>query len=104
MSFEAIASIAQAEAEAKATVAGAQARARQLVDEAEAAGKAAIEAAEAKAESELGELRRQSDEKARADARGLSGELETTRAVLRAKAEARLDEAASLVVERIVKS
>lgn len=104
MSFEAIASITQAEAEAKAAVAAAQARAKALVSEAEAAGKAAVEAAEAKAESELGELRRQADDRARSDARALSGDTENSKAALRARAEARLDQAASLVVERIVKS
>lgn len=104
MSFEAIASIAQAETEAKAAVAGAEARARQLLNDAEADGKAALEAADAKAQSELAELRRQADEQAMVDAGGLSNELETTKAVLRARAEARLEQAVSLIVERIVNS
>jgi len=104
MSFEAIASIAQAEAEAKALVAGAEVRARQLLNDAEADGKAAVDAACAKADSELAELRRQADDQAMTDAGSLSGELDTTRAVLRARAEARLEQAASLVVERIVNS
>ena len=64
----------------------------------------AVEAAAAKADSELNELRRQADDRARSDARELSGETENSKAALRAKAEARLDQAASLVVERIVKS
>ena len=72
--------------------------------DAESAGKAAVEAAAAKAESELVELRRQSDEKAVKAANELSQELENKKAALRAKAEAKLDQAAKLVVERIVNS
>ncbi len=102
MSFEAITSITGAEAQAKAVVAGAEARAKQMLSDAQAAGKAAIEAAGAKADSELAELRRKADEKAMTEAGVLSGELENKKAALRARAEARLGEAAALVVERIV--
>lgn len=104
MSFEAITNITQAETEAKATVAAAQAKAKQLVSDAEAAGKAAVEAACSKAEQELAELNRQARDKAKTQAQGLAGELENKKAVLRARAEERLDQAASLVVERIVNS
>ena len=41
-------------------------------------------------------------EKERAEAEKLAGELETKKAVMLAKAEAKLEKAASLVVERIV--
>ena len=81
MSFEAIASITQAEADAKASVAQADAKARQMRIDAENAGKAAMDAAG-----------------------GLSKELESTKAELRAKAETKLAQAATLVVERIVNS
>lgn len=104
MSFEAITSITQAENEAKAIIAGAEAKAKQMAADAESAGKAAVEAACAKAESELKELRRQADEQAMSEAGGLSGDMENKKAVLRAKAEARLEKAAALVVERIVNS
>ena len=104
MSFEAITSITEAEALAKTAVVQAEAKARQMIADAEAAGKAAVEAAAAKAESELVELRRQSDEKAVKAANELSHELENKKAALRAKAEAKLDQAAKLVVERIVNS
>ena len=104
MSFEAISSIAQAEAQATAAVAGAELRARQLAADAETAGKLAVETAGAKADAELAELARQVNEKAKAQAESLSGELENQKAVLRAKAESRLDQAAALVVERIVNS
>jgi rRNA maturation RNase YbeY len=68
MSFEAINSITQAEAEARAAVAGAELRARQLTEDAENAGKLAVEAALEKAGEELAELSRQVDEKAKAQA------------------------------------
>ena len=102
VSFEAIASITQAEADAKASVAQADAKARQMRIDAENAGKAAIDAAAA--DNELAELRRQADEKAMDAAGGLSKELESTKAELRAKAETKLAQAATLVVERIVNS
>lgn len=104
MSFEAIASIAQAEHEAKAAVAAAEGRSKQQLSDAEAAGKAAVEAALSKADEELAELNRQAKEKAKGNARALVGELENQKAVLRSRAEARLEQAASLVVERIVNS
>ena len=104
MSFEAISSIAQAEHEAKTAVAAAEGRSKQMLSDAEAAGKAAVEAAGSKAEEELAELNRQAKEKAKGSARALAGELENQKAVLRSRAEARLEQAASLVVERIVNS
>ena len=63
-----------------------------------------MEAAVQKAEAELTELGRQVDEKAQAQAESLAAELENQKAVLRAKAEGKLDAAAALVVERIVTS
>ena len=104
MSFIAITGITDAEAEAKETVSRAEAKAKQMIADAESAGKAAVAAAEAKAEGELVELRRRSDEKAVAEAGKLSKELENKKAALRARAEARIDQAASLVAERIVNS
>ena len=93
MSFEAVSNIAQAEAQAKVTVAEAESRAKQMLADADTAGKLAIDAACAKAEEELKELSRQVSEKARAQ-----------KAALRARAEGRLEQAAALVVERIVNS
>ena len=104
MSFEAISSITQAEAEARAMVAGAEQRARQLAADAENAGKLAVDAAAAKAAEELAELSRQVDDKARAQAEAYAAELENKKAALRAKAGGKLDQAAALVVERIVNS
>ena len=104
MSFEAINSVVQAENEAKAAVAAAEAKAKQMLSDAQAAGRAAVEAAGDKADSALAELRRKADEEAMAKAAELSRDVENKKAALRARAEARLDRAASLVVERIVKN
>ncbi len=102
MSFEAITSVTRAEAEAKAAVAAAEAKAKQLLAEAETAGKAAVEAASAKAESELRELRRRTEEKSALESRELAETLQGRQAQLRAQAEPKLEEAAALIVERIV--
>lgn len=104
MSFEAISSISQAEAEAKAAVAAAEAKAKQLIADAENAGSLSVDAACAKAASELAQLNRQVTDKAKAQTGVLAGELENQKAVMRAKAEGRLEQAAALVVERIVNS
>ena len=53
---------------------------------------------------ELAELSRQVDEKAKAQAETLAAQLENQKAALRAKAGGKLDQAAALVVERIVNS
>ena len=74
------------------------------VNDAYNAGKAAVEAAAAKAEAELQELRKQANDKAVSDAGALSAEVESKKAAMRAVAEARLEKAAALVVERIVNS
>ena len=104
MSFEAISNITQAEAQAKTMIAGAETRGKQLAADAESAGKLSVDAAVAKAEAELQELSRQVNEKAKQDGERLAADLENQKAVLRARAESRLDEAAALVVERIVNS
>lgn len=104
MSFEAITEITRAETDAKAAVASAEAKARQMLADAENAGKASIEAACSKADGELSELRRKADEKAMTEASGLSNAMENKKAALRVKAEAKLEKAAALVVERIVNS
>lgn len=104
MSFEAISNIAQAEAQAKTAVAEAESKARQMLADADTAGKLAVDAACAKAVEELKKLGRQVNEKAKAHAVSLSGDLENQKAALRARAESRLDAAAALVVERIVNS
>ncbi len=104
MSFEAIQSVTQAESEAKTAVANAELKAKQMLADAQSAGRLAVETAVSKAEGELQELNRQAGEKAVAATQTLTAELSNKKAALRAKAEARLEEAATLVVERIVNS
>jgi V/A-type H+-transporting ATPase subunit G/H len=103
MSFDAITGIAQAEDAAKVAVQYAQAQAKQMLADAESEGKAEIDAAVARAEKELRVLRQKSDAKSLEDAKKLLNELETKKAVLQAQAEAKLDAAASLVAERVIK-
>ena len=102
MSFEAISRITQAEAEARAAVAAAEQEAKQMLSDAQSAGKASVEAACAKAEGELRQLGRKAEEKLGEDAGDLNRDMENKKAALRARAEARLEKAAALVVERIV--
>lgn len=104
MAFDVITGIAQAEDAAKTAVQYAQAQANKMIAEARAEEKTVQEAALAKAESELSVLKKKSDEKSIEDAKKLCKSLETKKAVLRRGAEARLDAAAKLVVERIVNS
>ena len=98
MSFEAITTVRDAETRAKQIVLDASQSA------AEADGKAAVQAALAKAAEELKTLQTKSDEKATTDAEALAAQTREQEAVMRTKAEAKLDQAASLIVERIVNS
>ena len=102
MSFEAITSVKTAEAEAKAAIAAAELRAKQLLADAESAGRAAVEAAAARAESELKELRRRTEEKSEQENLALADTLKGRESMLRAQAEPQLEQAAALIVERIV--
>lgn len=48
------------------------------------------------------ELRAKSDEKAKQDAVALASDTENRKAAMRARADARMDKAAALIVERVV--
>ena len=85
MSFEAINTVREAEE-----------RARQIKLEATQAAAEAIE--------ELKSLRSKTDEKATQEAEALAATTKNREATMRTRAEARLDQAASLIVERIVNS
>ena len=89
MSFEAIKGISDAEVQGKAKVAEAEAKARQMLVDADSAGKAALEAAKS-----------QTAEKTAA----LDSEMLAEADQLRRAAELKLEDAAALVVERIVGS
>lgn len=102
MSFEAITTISEAEENARRMKAKAEADAKAAEAAAQAEGKTALAAAEKKAADELKELQAKSDDKARADAEQLASDTENKKAAMRARAEARLEKAAALIVERVV--
>ena len=104
MSLEAMETLAAAEEQVRRMRADAAAAAKQRVADAREAGEQMIADAIKKSSEEVAELARQSDEKAKADAVELAGSNENRKAVLRAKAESRAEQAVSLIVERIVNS
>ena len=104
MSFEAIKGITDAEVLGKACVAEAESKAKQMVADAEAAGQAAVEAARSKAEIELKELREKAEKQTAEKTASLDQEILAEADRLRRTAEQKLEDAAALVVERIVGS
>ena len=103
MSLNAIQKVTEAEQSAQAGKAEAIAAAKKLVADAQRAGDALVEQARAKAEAENKALLRQAEERA---AKAAEATLEQARqeaqAMCRA-AEGRLDQAADLIVGRVVK-
>ena len=104
MTLEAINAISEAEENAKAAKASALALSKKLVSEAEENGKLAVEVAKKKADEEIRELKRKADEKAKEAAHELSRTTENRKASMLVRANSRSDQAASLVIERIVNS
>ncbi len=104
MSLEAMETLAAAEENVRRMRADAAAKAKQSIADAREKGEQLIADAIKKSTEEIAELARQSDEKAKAEALELAGSNENRKAVLRAKAEAKADQAVSLIVERIVNS
>lgn len=104
MSLEAIVSITKAEEHIKQMKADAAAEAKRMLAEARENGEAAVAAALKKAETEIAELTKKAEDKAKADATELAQSNENKKAAMRAKADAKLDKAAELIVERIVNS
>ncbi len=104
MSREAMESLAASEELVRRMRADAAAAAKQSIADARESGERLIAEAIRKSTEEIGELARQSDEKAKADAQDLAGNNENRKAVMRAKAESRVDQAVALIVERIVNS
>ena len=102
MSFEAITAISAAEEKARQMKAEALAAAKAAEAAAVEEGKLTMEAARKKAESVVRELRAKSDEKAKQDAVALASDTENRKAAMRARADARMDKAAALIVERVV--
>ena len=102
MSLEAIAAITGTEEKVRQMKAEAAAEAKRSIAQAQASGEEAIASAIKKADAEIAELMKKAEEKAKADASGLAQSSENKKAAMRAKADARLDKAAELIVERIV--
>ena len=98
-----IKSICAAEEEAEQRKIITEIKAREAVEEAKKAGKLTVEKTLARAESEITYLIRATDKKVTDDARELASKTANRQAALRARAERRLDAAATLIVERIVK-
>ena len=104
MSLEAIKTISEAEARSQQAVADASAAAKRSVAEAERAAQAAIAQARQKAEEETAALLKASDERAAENAEKLRENTFNKCAAMTARAERLLDQAASLIVRRVVES
>lgn len=104
MSLEAIKIITTAEEEARQSIILAQQNAQDMIEEVQRAGNNTIEITLARAQSEIAHLMRTLDQKATEAAKDLASTTANRQATLRARAERRLDDAAALIVERIVNS
>lgn len=102
MYLEAIADIKNAEEEARASKFLARENARKTVEEAVSAGEETVAATLARAGSEIAHLKRVADQKAAEQAGELVSTTANRQATLRARAERRLDEAARMIVERVM--
>jgi len=102
MSLEAIEAIGEAEELARVIKAEAELEAKAVLEKAQADGFAAIKDAEKRAADELRALQKRANEKVLAEVQELAKSTENKKAVLLARAEARIDSAAALVIERIV--
>lgn len=102
MSFEAITMINQAEESAKKGRAQVLADSKAAEAAAVEAGKAAVEAAVANARQQVQTMQGELEAQANAAAKALASETENQKAAMRACAEGKLDQAAALIVERIV--
>jgi len=94
--------ICEAEKEAWDKIEKARQDAAEAASQADIAGKAAIERTLARAESEIAHLTRAAEKKVTGDALELASKTANRQATIRARAERRLEAAASYIVERIV--
>ena len=102
MSLEAMETLAASEENVRRMRADAAAAAKQRIADARESGERLIAEAIQKSAEEIRELDRQSDERAKAEALELAGSNENRKAVMRARAESRAEQAVALIVERIV--
>jgi len=104
MYIESIVSISETEERARRLKAEAALAAKKRVSDSRAAGEAMVAAAIKKAEAEIAEMGRASEERSMAAAKELADSAEAKNTALAGKADKRMAEAVALIVERIVKS
>lgn len=104
MSLEAIKKVAQTEAETKQRKADAAAAAKKMVSDAHLAGEEALRSAVAKADAQTKQMMLQAEERAATRALEIAAQSKEDCAALCAAAENKLDEAAALIVRRVVNS
>lgn len=104
MSLEAIKSITAAEEQSHQSLIDAQITAKKAIADAEKAGLAAIAEARSRAEDEVSALMKAAETRAGQSAEELRQSTSNKCAAMRARAEGRLDSAASLIVRRVVES
>ena len=104
MSLEAIKQVAQTEAEVKQRKTEAVAVAKKLIAEAEQTGKQSLQTACADAEAKTKALMVQAEERAAVRAAEIAVQSKQDCAALCSTAENKLDEAAALIVRRVVSS
>ncbi|MCF0120589.1 MAG: hypothetical protein HUJ65_03030 [Oscillospiraceae bacterium] len=102
MSREAIESVTNAENEAKERKAKALKKAADDISEAERDAENAVKAGVARAEDELKHMMNAAVKKAEEDAHGLAEKTSGEQLQIRSRAAKRLDDAARLIIERIV--
>ncbi|MCD7918400.1 MAG: putative porin [Clostridiales bacterium] len=102
MSLEAVKQVTEAEERAKARKAEAQQEAKKLASDAEKAGQATVQQARQAAGDAVAELMAQAEQWAGVRTNQIIRETEGACDQLRAQAQQRLEQAASLIVERVV--
>ncbi|MBE7017462.1 MAG: hypothetical protein E7420_04820 [Ruminococcaceae bacterium] len=103
MYIESIVSISETEEKARRMKAEAAQDAKKRIADERVKGETMVAEAAKKADAEIAEMSKAAEEQAVASAKDLAGSSETKKAVMRARAEKRMDEAVALIVERIVK-
>jgi V/A-type H+-transporting ATPase subunit G/H len=102
MSLDVIKSIGDAEELARQARLAAQTKAKNMIAEAEKKGQAVVLDAVTRAEADVKRLLDEAENKAASSAAGLLSTTSEKQAEIRRLAECRLDDAAGLIVERIV--
>lgn len=102
MSLEAVKQVTQAEEQGRVQKVQATQDAKRLIAEAEKAGRQAVLDARAKAEAEVREMMAAAEQSASVDVAEVAAKAAADAQQLRTQAEGRLEEAASLIVRKVV--